>query len=61
MIKQYIQIKFVDTCRFMPSKLSSLFDNLSEINIKALKIAKHAWTEKRSDQNVSLLVLKILD
>ena len=24
--------KFVDTCRFMPSKLSNLVDNLSEIN-----------------------------
>ena len=26
------KIKFVDTCRFMPSKLSNLVDNLSEIN-----------------------------
>ena len=33
------KIKFIDTCRFMPSKLSSLVDNLSEINNK---IAKHA-------------------
>ena len=33
------KIKFIDTCRFMPSKLSSLLDNLSEINNK---IAKHA-------------------
>ena len=26
------KIKFVDTCRFMPSKLSDLVNNLSEIN-----------------------------
>ena len=26
------KIKFVDTCRFMRSKLSNLVDNLSEIN-----------------------------
>ena len=32
-IKQlHKKIKFADTCRFMPSKLSSLVDNLSEIN-----------------------------
>ena len=30
-------IKFVDTCRFMPSKLSDLVDNLSEINNKVCK------------------------
>ena len=29
--------KFVDTCRFMPSKLSDLVDNLSEINDKDCK------------------------
>ena len=29
--------KFVDTCRFMPSKLSDLVDNLSEINNKDCK------------------------
>ena len=26
------KIKFIDTCRFMPSKLSNLVDNFSEIN-----------------------------
>ena len=26
------KINFVDTCRFMPSKLSNIVDNLSEIN-----------------------------
>ena len=31
------KIKFVDTCRFMPSKLSNLVDNLSEINNKDCK------------------------
>ena len=28
------KIKFIDTCRFMKSKLSDLVDNLSEINNK---------------------------
>ena len=28
------KIKFIDSCRFMPSKLSNLVDNLSEINNK---------------------------
>ena len=31
------KIKFIDNCRFMPSKLSDLFDNLSEINNKDRK------------------------
>ena len=31
------RIKFVDTYRFMPSKLSNLVNNLSEINIKDCK------------------------
>ena len=31
------KIKFVDTCRFMPSKLPNLVDNLSEINNKYCK------------------------
>ena len=31
------KIKFVDSCRFMPSKLSDLADNLSEINNKDCK------------------------
>ena len=31
------KIKFVDTCRLMPSKLSDLVDNLSEINNKDCK------------------------
>ena len=32
------KIRFVDSCRFMPSKLSDLVDNLSEINNKDFKI-----------------------
>ena len=35
--------KFIDTCRFMQSKLSDLADNLSEINNKA---CKNVWKEK---------------
>ena len=31
------KIKFVDTCRFMRSKLSNLVDNLSEINNQDLQ------------------------
>ena len=31
------KIKFIDTCRFMQSKLSDLADNLSEINNKECK------------------------
>ena len=31
------KIKLVDICRFMPSKLSNLVDNLSEINYKNCK------------------------
>ena len=31
------KIKFIDSCRFMPSKLSDLVDNLSEINNKDCK------------------------
>ena len=26
------KLNFVDTCRFMPSKLSDIVDNLSEMN-----------------------------
>ena len=32
------KIKFIDTCRFVQSKLSDLVDNLSEINKKDCKI-----------------------
>ena len=32
------KIKFIDNCRFMPSKLSNFIDNLSEINNKDCKI-----------------------
>ena len=31
------KLKFIDTCRFMPSKLSDFVDNLSEINNKDCK------------------------
>ena len=37
------KIKFIDSCRFMPSKLSNLVDKLFEINTT---IAKHSWKEK---------------
>ena len=31
------KIKFIDSCRFMPTKLSNLVDNLSEINNRDCK------------------------
>ena len=34
------KIKFIDTCRFMQSKLSDLFDNLPKINNKDCKTCK---------------------
>ena len=42
----------------MPSKLSDLVDNLSEINNKDCKTCLE---KKRSDQNVNLLGSKIID
>ena len=42
----------------MPSKLSDLVDNLSEINKKDCKTCKR---EKILNQNVNLLDLKIID
>ena len=52
------KLKFIDTCRFMLSKLSDLIDNLSEINNKD---CKHAKRKKILNENVNLLVLKIID
>ena len=52
------KIKFIDSCRFMPTKLSDLVDNYLKLIIR---IVKHAWREKISNQNASLLVLKITD
>ena len=43
------KIKFIDSCRFMQSKLSDLVENLT------MWVAKHAWTEKISNQNAILL------
>ena len=34
------KIKFLDSCRFMSSKLSDLVDNLSEINSKDSKTCR---------------------
>ena len=38
------KIKFIDSCRFMESKLSDLIDNLSEINKKDCK----TWIERKN-------------
>ena len=52
------KIKFIDTCRFMRSKLSDLVDNSSEINNKDCKTC----TEKKIlNQNANLLGSKIID
>ena len=45
------EIKFIDSCRSMPPKLSNLVDNFLKLIIKT---AKHAWKEKISNQNVNL-------
>ena len=47
------KINFIDSCRFMPSKLSSLVNNVSEINNKDCKTCMER--KKKSDQNVGLL------
>ena len=52
------KIKFIDTCRFMQSKLSDLANNVSEINNKECKKCRE---KKRVYQNVNLLGLKIID
>ena len=52
------KIKFIDTCRFMPSKLSNLVDNLSEINNEDCKTCIE---RKKLNHNVNLLILKITD
>ena len=52
------KIKFIDSCRFMPSKLSNLVDNLSEINNKDCKTCME---REILNQNVNLLGLKIIE
>ena len=51
------KLKFIDSCRFMPSKLSNFLDNLSEINDKDCKTCIE---RKILNQNVNLLGLKIM-
>ena len=34
--KKKITIRFIDTCRFMPSSLSSLVDNLAGVNTNGI-------------------------
>ena len=51
-------MKFIDSCRFMQSKLSDLVDNLSEINDKE---CKKCMEIKELDQNANLLGLRIID
>ena len=52
------KIKFINSCRFMPSKLSNLVDNFSEINNKDHKTCME---RKILNQNVNMLGLKIID
>ena len=52
------KLKFIDSCRFMPTPLSSLVDNLSEINRKE---CKKCMRKIILNQNVSLSNLKIID
>ena len=53
------KIKFIDSCRFMPSKLSDILDKLSEINNN--KDCKTCIERNILNQNVHLLGLKIID
>ena len=52
------KIKFIGSCRFMPSKLSKLVNNFSETNHKDFKTCIE---KKILNQNVNLLCLKIID
>ena len=52
------KINFLDSYRFMQSKLSDLVDNLSEINNK---VCKTCMERKNIKSNVILLGLKIID
>ena len=51
------KLKFIDSFRFMSASLSGLVDNLSEINKKECKYVKK---EKKSQQIVNMLVVKII-
>ena len=53
------KIKFIDTSRFVPSKLSNFVHNWSEINNKDCKTCIEK--KKELNQNVNLLSLKIID
>ena len=52
------KIKFIDSCRFMPSKLSDLVDNLSEINNKDWKTCTE---RKKIRSECELIGFKIID
>ena len=52
------KIRFLDSCRFMSSKLSDLVDNLSEINSKDSKTCKE---RKNTKSECKFIGLKIID
>ena len=52
------KIRFIDSYRFMQSKLSHLVDNLSEINSKE---CRSCMERKKSNQNANLSGLKKID
>ena len=52
------KIKFIDSCRFMPSRLSDLVDNLSEINNKDWKTCTE---RKKIRSECELIGFKIID
>ena len=52
------KLKFIDTCRFMQSKLSDLADNLSEINNKDWKTCTE---RKKIRSECEFLGLKMID
>ena len=52
------KIKFVHSCRFIPSKLSDLVDNLPEINNKDCETCMEG---RKLNHNVNLLDLETID
>ena len=53
------KIKFIDTCRFMSSKLSDLVDDLSEINNN--KDCEKCMERKNIRSECEFIGLKIID
>ena len=51
------KIKFINSCRFMPNKLSNLVDNLSEINDKDCKTCTERKNIKSECEFIGLKII----